>query len=83
MARLATAALQGDFETARRFQRQYQGLMDVNFIESNPQPVKYAMSLMGLLEPIWRLPMVAPQAASQQKIESVLQKMRLLGGVAR
>lgn len=83
MARLATAALQGDFETARRFQRQYQGLMDVNFIESNPQPVKYAMSLMGLLEPVWRLPMVAPQAASQQKIESVLQKMRLLGGVAR
>jgi 4-hydroxy-tetrahydrodipicolinate synthase len=83
MARLAAAALQGDFETARRFQRQYQGLMDVNFIESNPQPVKYAMSLMGLLEPIWRLPMVAPQAASQQKIESVLQKMRLLGGVAR
>lgn len=83
MARLATAALQGDFETARRFQRQYQGLMDVNFIESNPQPVKYAMSLMGLLEPVWRLPMVAPQASSQQKIESVLQKMRLLGGVAR
>jgi 4-hydroxy-tetrahydrodipicolinate synthase len=83
MARLAAAALQGDFETARRFQRQYQGLMDVNFIESNPQPVKYAMSLMGLLEPVWRLPMVAPQAASQQKIESVLQKMRLLGGVAR
>jgi 4-hydroxy-tetrahydrodipicolinate synthase len=83
MARLAAAALQGDFETARRFQRQYQGLMDVNFIESNPQPVKYAMSLMGLLEPVWRLPMVAPQASSQQKIESVLQKMRLLGGVAR
>jgi 4-hydroxy-tetrahydrodipicolinate synthase len=83
MARLAAAALQGDFETARRFQRQYQGLMDVNFIESNPLPVKYAMSLMGLLEPVWRLPMVAPQASSQQKIESVLQKMRLLGGVAR
>jgi len=80
MSRLAAAVLAGDFETARRFQRKYQDLMDVNFIESNPQPVKYAMSLMGLLEPVWRLPMVAPQPASQQKIEAVLRKTGLLGG---
>ena len=80
MSRLAAAALNGDFTTARRFQRKYQDLMDVNFIESNPQPVKYAMSLMGLLEPVWRLPMVAPQPASQQKIEAVLRKTGLLGG---
>ncbi len=80
MSQLAAAVLAGDFETARRFQRKYQDLMDVNFIESNPQPVKYAMSLMGLLEPVWRLPMVAPQPASQQKIEAVLRKTGLLGG---
>lgn len=83
MSRLAAAALNGDFTTARRFQRKYQDLMDVNFVESNPQPVKYAMSLMGLLEPVWRLPMVAPQPASQQKIESVLRKTGLLGGAQR
>ena len=80
MSQLAAAVLAGDFETARRFQRKYQDLMDVNFIESNPQPVKYAMSLMGLLEPVWRLLMVAPQPASQQKIEAVLRKTGLLGG---
>jgi len=83
MSRLAAAALNGDFATARRSQRKYQDLMDVNFVESNPQPVKYAMSLMGLLEPVWRLPMVAPQPASQQKIESVLRKTGLLGGAQR
>ena len=83
MSRLAAAALNGDFATARRSQRKYQDLMDVNFVESNPQPVKYAMSLMGLLEPVWRLPMVAPQPASQQKIESVLRKTGLLGGTQR
>ena len=83
MSRLAAAALSGDFATARRSQRKYQDLMDVNFVESNPQPVKYAMSLMGLLEPVWRLPMVAPQPASQQKIESVLRKTGLLGGAQR
>jgi len=83
MSRLAAAALNGDFAAARRSQRKYQDLMDVNFVESNPQPVKYAMSLMGLLEPVWRLPMVAPQPASQQKIESVLRKTGLLGGAQR
>jgi 4-hydroxy-tetrahydrodipicolinate synthase len=83
MSQLAASALRGDFETARRFQRKYQDLMDVNFVESNPQPVKYAMSLMGLLEPVWRLPMVAPQPASQQKIESVLRSSGLLGGAQR
>jgi 4-hydroxy-tetrahydrodipicolinate synthase len=83
MSQLAAAALRGDFETARRFQRKYQDLMDVNFIESNPQPVKYAMSLMGLLAPIWRLPMIAPQPVSKQKIESVLRNSGLLGGAQR
>jgi 4-hydroxy-tetrahydrodipicolinate synthase len=83
MSQLAAAALRSDFETARRFQRKYQDLMDVNFIESNPQPVKYAMSLMGLLAPIWRLPMIAPQPVSKQKIESVLRNSGLLGGAQR
>ena len=36
--------------------------MDVNFVESNPIPVKAAMALMGLLEPVWRLPLVPPAA---------------------
>ena len=80
MTRLAQAALAGDFATARALQRRYQELMDVNFVESNPIPVKYGMSVMGLLEPVWRLPMTPPQAASKQKIEAVLQKAGLLAG---
>lgn len=80
MTRLAQSALAGDFTTARELQRKYQELMDVNFIESNPIPVKYGMSVMGLLEPVWRLPMTPPQAASKQKIEAVLQKAGLLAG---
>ena len=80
MTKLAQAALAGDFPTARALQRKYQDLMDINFVESNPIPVKYAMSLMGLLEPVWRLPMTPPQPASQQKIEAVLQQAGLLAG---
>jgi 4-hydroxy-tetrahydrodipicolinate synthase len=56
--------------------------MNINFVESNPIPVKAAMALMGLVEPVWRLPMVAPSAASLAKIETVLQSVGLLGGVA-
>jgi 4-hydroxy-tetrahydrodipicolinate synthase len=82
MAKLAKAAIDGDAKTARRLQRKYQELMDVNFIESNPIPVKYGMSVMGLLEPVWRLPLTPPAAVSKQKIEAVLAKAGLLAGSA-
>jgi 4-hydroxy-tetrahydrodipicolinate synthase len=79
--RLARAALQGDFAQARELQRKYQPLMEVNFIESSPGPVKFAMARMGLLEPAWRLPVVAPEVASQQKIETILEGYGLLSEV--
>jgi 4-hydroxy-tetrahydrodipicolinate synthase len=51
--------------------------MDVNFTESSPIPVKAAMGLMGLLDPIWRLPLVAPKPESLAKIKSVLESCGL------
>jgi 4-hydroxy-tetrahydrodipicolinate synthase len=80
-SKLARAALDGNFALARELQRKYQELMEVNFVETSPGPVKFAMSRMGLIEPVWRLPLVAPQPASQQKIESVLESLGLLSGV--
>jgi 4-hydroxy-tetrahydrodipicolinate synthase len=81
MTELAQAALANDFETARSIQRRYLPLMNVNFVESNPIPVKAAMGLMGLLEPVYRLPMVPPAATSMAKIEAVLEAVGLLGRV--
>jgi len=52
--------------------------MEINFVEPNPQPVKWAMAKMGLLEPVWRLPMCEPSDASKAKIEAVLRKTGLL-----
>jgi len=78
MTELAQLALAGDFSGARKIQREFLPLMEVNFVESNPGPVKAAMALMGLLEPVWRLPMVPPAAASQTKIEKVLESLGLL-----
>ena len=81
MTAIAQACLRGDYAGARALQRQFLPLMSINFIESNPIPVKAAMALMGLLEPVWRLPLVPPSEASLAKIETVLQSVGLLGGV--
>ena len=78
---LTRAALNGDFARARGLQRKFQALMEINFVETSPGPVKFAMARMGLLEPVWRLPMVPPQLVSQQKIETVLESLGLLSGV--
>jgi 4-hydroxy-tetrahydrodipicolinate synthase len=78
MTELAQLALSGDFAGARKVQREFLPLLEINFVESNPMPVKAAMALMGLLEPVWRLPMVPPTAASQAKIEKVLESLGLL-----
>jgi len=78
MSQLAQKALDGDYEGARALQRAYLPLMEVNFVESNPGPVKYAMARLGLCEPVWRLPLVPPSEASQKKIDAVLEQCGLL-----
>lgn len=78
MTRIAQLSLAGDFAGARALQKKYLPLMNVNFVESNPIPVKAAMALMGLLEPVWRLPMVPPAAGSLEKIHRVLDTIELL-----
>jgi 4-hydroxy-tetrahydrodipicolinate synthase len=77
-SKLTKLALAGDFAGARAIQRQWFALMEVNFCEVNPGPVKAAMGMMGLLEPVFRLPMVPPAAASTAKIEAVLKSTGLL-----
>jgi 4-hydroxy-tetrahydrodipicolinate synthase len=78
MTQIAQHCLAGDFAAARAIQQKFLPLMNVNFVESSPGPVKAAMAMMGLLEPVWRLPLVAPTAASQAKIEKVLESIGLL-----
>jgi 4-hydroxy-tetrahydrodipicolinate synthase len=81
MSRIVELAERGDFAGARAVHQQMFPLLQVNFIEANPVPVKYAMASMGLLEEIYRLPMVSPRAASKQKIDAVLQSLGLVKGV--
>jgi 4-hydroxy-tetrahydrodipicolinate synthase len=80
MTALVQRTLANDFAGAREVQRKYLSLMEVNFVESNPIPVKAAMALMGLLDPIFRLPLCPPNPANLAKIEKVLEALGLLAG---
>lgn len=81
MSRMVELAEQGDFAGARALHRRLLPLLMVNFIESNPIPVKSAMAFMGLLDEVYRLPMVPPRPASKQRIEAVLHAVGVTGGV--
>jgi 4-hydroxy-tetrahydrodipicolinate synthase len=78
MTKLTRLAMAGDFAGARALQRRWLPLMEVNFVESNPIPVKAAMAMMGLIEPVWRLPMTPPSEANRVKIEAILKSSGLL-----
>jgi 4-hydroxy-tetrahydrodipicolinate synthase len=78
MAQLCRRGLRGEFEEARAIHRKFLPLMEINFVESNPIPVKAALALMGLLEPVWRLPMVAPKAENLMRIQAVLESLQLV-----
>lgn len=82
MTRLTQACLRNDFAAAREIQKKYLPLMEVNFIESNPIPVKAAMGLMGLIEPVWRLPLVPPKPDNLARIRTVLESLGLVTQVA-
>jgi 4-hydroxy-tetrahydrodipicolinate synthase len=77
MVQLVEAAERAAFAEARRWHERLLPLMQVNFVESSPGPVKFAMAAMGLCEAKWRLPMVPPRPASQEKILSVMREFGL------
>ena len=82
MARMVELAEAGDFTAARRVHQELLPLMQINFIESSPIPVKSAMAMMGLVEEVFRLPLVPPQPASRERIAQVLRDLGLPTGPA-
>jgi 4-hydroxy-tetrahydrodipicolinate synthase len=78
MSEMVRLALRGNIWGAREIHRRFHPLMEVNFVESNPGPVKAAMAEMGLLEPVWRLPLVAPKRENRERIVGVLDSLGLV-----
>lgn len=71
-------AQQKDFDSARKLHYELFDLMQVNFIETNPQPVKTALALMGKAEEVFRLPLVSMSAKNKEILKVVLKKQHLI-----
>ncbi|VAX24067.1 4-hydroxy-tetrahydrodipicolinate synthase [hydrothermal vent metagenome] len=74
MASLAKAALEGDFETARKLHFDNIGLMNAMFYETNPVPVKTALAMMGRVTEEFRLPLTAMSQTNREKLQAAMQK---------
>jgi len=71
MAEMTRAALSNDWDTARRLHRKYLGLMQANFIESNPLPVKAVLAMMGKIEEVYRLPLLPMRRDTRSKLQKI------------
>lgn len=82
MAQLTTLALAGKWDEARALHYRLLPLLEANFLESNPGPVKAAMALQGLLEERFRLPLVPVQDQTRTRLREILGTLGVLRGVA-
>ena len=78
MSQMTELALNGNWSDARALHYRILPLMEVNFIESSPGPVKAAMAMMGLLEENFRLPLVPIQEQSRARVRDVIAELGLL-----
>ena len=77
-SRMIHAALDNKWELAREIHYQTYALMRANFIETSPVPVKAAMAMMGLIEEVYRLPLVPMQPKNREKLQSILRDLKLI-----
>jgi 4-hydroxy-tetrahydrodipicolinate synthase len=78
MAEMTRAALNNDWDTARRFHRKYLALMQANFIESNPLPVKAVLAMMGKIEEVYRLPLLPMRRDTRSRLQKVVTEAGLV-----
>lgn len=80
MTKLAHLLLDGKLAEARQLHFRLLPLMQANFLETNPIPVKAALAMMGLIEEVYRLPLVPMKPENRAKLEKVLAAQGLLSG---
>lgn len=78
MTKLTHLLLEGKYEEARKLNAQLLPLMQVNFLETNPIPVKAALAMMGMIEEVYRLPLCPMKPENRAKLEKALSALGLL-----
>ncbi|MBZ5630805.1 MAG: 4-hydroxy-tetrahydrodipicolinate synthase [Acidobacteriia bacterium] len=77
MTEMTRAALGNDWKKARAMLRRYLPLMQANFIESNPIPVKAVLAMMGKIEENYRLPLTRMKPENRAKLEKIVLHLEL------
>lgn len=78
MVEMTAAALSGDFETARKYNRKYSTLFKNLFIDTNPIPIKYALSKAGRMKEVYRLPLCPMNAQCKAVLDAVLKETEVI-----
>ena len=78
MASLTRAALANDWTTARALNRKYLPLMQANFIESSPLPVKAVLAMMGKIEEVYRLPLLPMRRDTRSRLQKIATEVGLI-----
>jgi hypothetical protein len=82
MADMTRAALSNDWDAARKIHRKYLPLMQANFIESNPLPVKAVLAMMGKIEEVYRLPLLPMRRDTRSKLQKIASDVGLVARTA-
>ena len=77
-AEMIHAAMENRWDEARAINYHTYALMRANFLETNPVPVKAALAMMGMIEEVYRLPLVPMQPKNHEKLASVLRSLKLI-----
>jgi 4-hydroxy-tetrahydrodipicolinate synthase len=78
MSEMTRAALNNDWDTARHIQRKYLPLMQANFLESNPLPVKAVLAMMGKIEEVYRLPLLPMRRDTRSRLQKIATEAGLI-----
>lgn len=78
MTELVHESLTGNFDKARDLQKKLFKLMKVNFIETNPIPVKAGLAMMGMIEEVYRLPLTNMKEENRTAMQNVLKELELI-----
>jgi 4-hydroxy-tetrahydrodipicolinate synthase len=83
MSDIVDSALEGNLAKAKELHYKLLPLMNANFVETNPGPVKAVLVMMGLIEENYRLPMVPVASASRDKLAKIVEELGLLQPAAK
>jgi len=78
MAKFVGSALDGHYKLAERYEKALSPFFKALFIETNPIPIKYMLSLQGKCEEAYRLPLCELRPESKAKVKAVLEELELI-----